>query len=152
MPLPTDTGLDPTVAPHSMAPLSKQHPKVPVSQQKGKPDQTINQVSEAGRTGRCFPKCHRVANACARASIIKSPPAAVAVWSEVCRSEQGASTGSRQSSSIFTAVSIVFWCGRTVCLQNTYRQKFCLESSEVERLDKVILHCFYILSAVLRAS
>lgn len=76
-----------------------------------------NQTSEAGRTGRRFSRCHRVANACARAGIIKSPLAAVVVWSEVYRSGQGVNVGSRQSSSLFTFISIAFWCGRTVCME-----------------------------------
>lgn len=118
MPCPTNTVLDAMAEPYSMAPLSEQHPKVCVSQQKGKPDQTINQVSEAGRIGRWFPRCHCVTNACPRAGIIKSPLAAVVVWSEVYRSGRGASAGSRQSSSIITSISIVFSCGRIVCLQN----------------------------------
>lgn len=146
-------GLDPTAAPRSTATLSEQHPKEQVSQQKGKPDQTINQISEAERTtGRRFPRCHCAANTCAKPVIIKSSQAAVVIRSEVCRSGHGVRVGCRQSSSIFTSVSTVVCCGCAVCLQNTQRQKFCLESSGGEKLGRVILCCFCILSAVLKAS
>lgn len=53
-------------------------------------DQTKpERVSEAGRTGRRFPRCHRVADSCSRASVVKSPPAATVVQSEVYRVGKG---------------------------------------------------------------
>lgn len=133
-----------TAGPQGTAPFS-QH----MSEVGWEPNQTKPEIRSARRGGRASTS-PGAANVCARASGHRSPR-----WWQLLSGVRSTGVGKcwiQASSSIFTSVSTGFWCERIVCLQNRDRQKFCVKRSKGERLHKVILDCFYLLGAILRAS